>query len=223
MQFDTRIRDLILQGESALVAEIIKQLYDRDEHKDEKGMKAVPLVSKAQAAKTDAKAKATQKSNTLDIKRINVSKNPDESESSLEFLILLLTSSFNMSVEEILGLFTNQNKYLAHLIVKGINDNFEGVQLFYSLLLKHLKKLKQFCDNDIRDAESCLYAIKPGMISKSQRVAEMTIEIFTAMKDIYGWFVSDNGRGSNTLMLGIKRHPQLAPQFWDLLLKIIQT
>jgi hypothetical protein len=43
------------------------------------------------------------------------------------------------------------------------------------------------------------------------------------MKDIYGWFVSDNGRGSNTLALGIKRHPQLAPQFWDLLLKIIQT
>lgn len=29
-----------------------------------------------------------------------------------------------MSVEEILGLFTNQNKYLAHLIVKGVNDNF---------------------------------------------------------------------------------------------------
>jgi hypothetical protein len=50
-----------------------------------------------------------------------------------------------MSVEEILGLFTNQNKYLAHLIVKGVNENYEGVVLFYSLLQKHVKKLKDFC------------------------------------------------------------------------------
>ena len=83
-----------------------------------------------------------------------------------------------MSVEEILGLFTNQNKYLAHLIVKGVNDNFDGVVLFYSLLQKHIKKLKEFCETDIRDAESCLYAIKPGFISKSEKAAQLTIEIF---------------------------------------------
>ena len=44
MQFDQRIRDLILQGESVYIPEILKQLYDRDENKDEKGMKAV-LIS----------------------------------------------------------------------------------------------------------------------------------------------------------------------------------
>lgn len=47
-----------------------------------------------------------------------------------------------MSIEEVLGLFTNQNKYLAHLIVKGINEQFDGVKLFYTLLKKHHKKLK---------------------------------------------------------------------------------
>lgn len=47
-----------------------------------------------------------------------------------------------MSIEEVLGLFTNQNKYLAHLIVKGVNERFEGVELFYSLLNKHAKKLR---------------------------------------------------------------------------------
>ena len=57
-----------------------------------------------------------------------------------------------MAVEEILGLFTNQNKYLAHLIVKGINDNYDGVILFYSLLQKYLPKLKEFCETNPRDA-----------------------------------------------------------------------
>ena len=48
MQFDQRIKDLILQGETALIVEIIKQLYDRDEHKDEKTMKMVNLHEKVQ-------------------------------------------------------------------------------------------------------------------------------------------------------------------------------
>ena len=50
-----------------------------------------------------------------------------------------------MNVEEVLGLFTNQNKYLAHIIVKGINDDFTSVLLFYTLLQKHSKKLKFLC------------------------------------------------------------------------------
>jgi hypothetical protein len=71
-----------------------------------------------------------------------------------------------MSIEEVLGLFTNQNKYLAHLIVKGVNERFEGVELFYSLLNKHAKRLREFIETDEKDAQSCLYAIKPGFISK---------------------------------------------------------
>jgi hypothetical protein len=38
--------------------------------------------------------------------------------------MLLLKASLGMGVEEMLGLFTNQNKYLAHIIVKGLNDNY---------------------------------------------------------------------------------------------------
>ena len=49
--------------------------------------------------------------------------------------MLLLTSSLNMSIEEVLGLFTSQNKYLAHIIVKGINDDFTNIAKFYDLLL----------------------------------------------------------------------------------------
>lgn len=138
-------------------------------------------------------------------------------------MILLLNAAFEMPTEEILGLFTNQNKYLAHLIVKGVNEDFTGVILFYSLLNKHLNKLKSFIQNDPKDAESCLYAIKPGMISKNIKVAELTIDIFFNIKNMYSWFVSENGKCSTTLFLGIKRHPTLAGLFWDLLINIIQN
>jgi hypothetical protein len=99
MQFDQRIRDLILQGESALIPEILKQLYDRDEHKDEKSMKTIIINQKTLLNKSEIKSKNPTKSNTLDIKKVNLQKNPGESESSLEFLILLLGNSFGMPVE----------------------------------------------------------------------------------------------------------------------------
>ena len=79
-------------------------------------------MNQTSVSKKDPKSKDKESQNgVLDIKKINLSKDPDESESSLEFFILLLTQSFNMPIEEVLGLFTNQNKYLAHLVVKGVN------------------------------------------------------------------------------------------------------
>lgn len=79
MQFDPRIKNLILQGESALITEIVKQLFDRDENKDEKGMKSVTINEKPKAvAQLNGKI-APVKNNTLDIKKINLQKNPDDS------------------------------------------------------------------------------------------------------------------------------------------------
>jgi hypothetical protein len=36
LQFDNRIKDLILQGETALITEVVKQLYERDDNKNER-------------------------------------------------------------------------------------------------------------------------------------------------------------------------------------------
>ena len=142
MQFDGRIKDLIFQGENALIIEIMKQLSERDENKDTRAMDNVRLSEKVNPGKAEKTQKNISKPSSLDIKKINLQRNPDDSDSSLEFLILLLASSLGLSVEEILGLFTNQNKYLAHIIVKGVNDEYGGIILFYTLLNKHSKKLK---------------------------------------------------------------------------------
>ena len=55
--------------------------------------------------------------------------------------------------------------------MKGINDNFDAVILFYSLLNKYSDKLKKFYEQDNKDAEACFYALKPGFISKNEKVA----------------------------------------------------
>jgi hypothetical protein len=161
-------------------------------------------------------------SQAVDVKKINLDKDPEESESSLEFLIVLLKTSLGMNLEEILGLFTNQNKYLAQIIVKGINDSFDPIILFYSLLNKHSDKLKFFHSQDNRDSEACLYAIKPGFISKNQKVAELTLELFGKLDNVYGWFVSEDSKVTGTYLLGTKRHPVLRELYWRLLLEIIE-
>lgn len=57
-------------------------------------------MNQTSVSKKDSKSKDKESQNgVLDIKKINLSKDPDESESSLEFFILLLTQSFNMSIE----------------------------------------------------------------------------------------------------------------------------
>lgn len=213
LKLEARIKELILQGEQALVVEVVRQLFERDEHRGAAGHVTVRMRS-GERRRGQAQA--------VDIKKINLSKDPEESESSLEFLMLLLKASLGMNLEEILGLFTNQNKYLAHIIVKGLNDSFDSIVLFYSLLNKHARKLRAFHEEDPRDAEACLYALKPGFISKHQQVAELTLELFAQLGDIYKWFVGEEGKCAGTLLLGVKRHPPLRELYWNLLLQIIE-
>lgn len=84
IRFDTRIKDLILQGETALVVEVVKQLYEKDLKKDEAGMKKVLVLEKAgNKSEKSMNIKPAGKGNTVDIKKINIQKDPEDSESSL--------------------------------------------------------------------------------------------------------------------------------------------
>ena len=80
--------------------EVVKQLYEKDTKKDENAMKKVLVLEKAgNKSEKSVNIKPVGKPNTVDIKKINVQKDPEESESSLEFLIILLSSSLSMPVE----------------------------------------------------------------------------------------------------------------------------
>ena len=95
-----------------------------------------------------------------------------------------------------------------------MREDFTGVRLFYNLLNKNAKKLKSFIENDLKDAESCLFAIKAGFISKDPQVAVLTVELFSKLGKIYHWLVDDHTKGASTILLGVKRHPYLNAKIW---------
>lgn len=66
-----------------MIVEIIKQLCDRDENKNEKQMSEIVIKDRLSAQKIEKSIRNPGKSNALDIKKINLQKSPDESESSL--------------------------------------------------------------------------------------------------------------------------------------------
>jgi hypothetical protein len=224
MSFDTKIKDLILQGEGALVVEILKELHDKDENQDEASKASVKIPdNRKQGIKTDQQAPPAPKGAALDLRKVDLQKTPEQAKSCLEMLIALLGSCLNVGVEEVLGLLTNQNKYLIHWIVKGMEGEFSGVVLLYSLLIKHKAKLQALMREDKKDSESCLYALKWGLASQSQEVAGLAIKLIAAMENIYDWLVSDTGKGAATLLLGLKRHPGLVQQFWELLTLLLHN
>ena len=46
-----------------------------------------------------------------------------------EFLVISISSHFKLSVQHTLNLFLDNNKYLAHLFVKGVKGSYEPVVL----------------------------------------------------------------------------------------------
>jgi hypothetical protein len=66
--------------------------------------------------------------------KLDQKKDPANADSLLEFLLLMLCQSLNLPSNEVLGLFTNQNKYLAHVIAKGLKGDFTRIINFYQTL-----------------------------------------------------------------------------------------
>jgi hypothetical protein len=57
LQFDNRIKDLILQGETTLISEVVKQLYERDDNKNEREMKQIIIKRKEVIKKEKTQSK----------------------------------------------------------------------------------------------------------------------------------------------------------------------
>ena len=94
-------------------------------------------------------------------------------------------------------------------MVKGINEDFTGIKEFYTLINENVDTLLRLYEEDHDDTFACLYAIKPGFISKDEQVSELTLTLFDQFSDIYNWFVGKEAKCSNTFLLGIKRHENI--------------
>jgi hypothetical protein len=53
-----------------------------------------------------------------------------EANNAMEFLIISLSKNFKLSPQHTLNLFIDNNKYLSHLLVKGVKNNFAPISDF---------------------------------------------------------------------------------------------
>ena len=84
--------------------------------------------------------------------------------------LLALIRHFGLNAKEALSLLSNDSKYLAHILAKGLKGDFRPIDAFIAELLKNLGKIVAFSKN--KENESFfLRSIKPGLISKSEPVA----------------------------------------------------
>jgi hypothetical protein len=56
----------------------------------------------------------------------------------MEFFVISLSKNFKLSPQHTLNLFLDNNKYLAHLLVKGIKESFDHVLTFENEVLANL-------------------------------------------------------------------------------------
>lgn len=96
-----------------------------------------------------------------------------EASNVLEFLVVSICNHFKLSVQHALNLFLDNNKYLAHLLVKGVKGSYEPVLA----LLNDCKQQMEFivdtllCVDEKESLNLLLGALKPCLISKEADVA----------------------------------------------------
>lgn len=55
-----------------------------------------------------------------------------------ELLVISVSRNLNLSLEQSLNFFKDNNKYFAHLLVKGIKNNFEPIISFIDDLIENV-------------------------------------------------------------------------------------
>lgn len=102
----------------------------------------------------------------ITIKDIDPKREVAAADSLLELFLLALIKHFGLSPKEALSLLSNDSKYLAHILAKGLKGDFRPIDAFIAELQKNLPKIVAFCRN--KENESFLFrSIKPALISKS--------------------------------------------------------
>lgn len=61
--------------------------------------------------------------------------------------LLVLVRHFGLNAKEALSLLSNDSKYLAHILAKGLKGDFRPIDAFIAELLKNLGKIVAFCKN----------------------------------------------------------------------------
>ena len=64
----------------------------------------------------------------IDILSMSSSRDPTDTDSSLELLLNIMCRTFKMKPKQAAALLTNSNQYLLHSVVKGLKGNYDPIK-----------------------------------------------------------------------------------------------
>lgn len=119
-------------------------------------------------------------------------------------------------------MLSNNHKYLAHIVAKGIKEVFEPIIKWFKCLINNVEHMVFLISKEEDKAHTMIFvhhAMKAGLVSKDFEVAQNACKFFQKLAYEYfsqdllshawEWFVSEQG-GLQYCLLCIKRHPEIA-------------
>lgn len=117
------------------------------------------------------------------------------------------------------ALLAGGNKYLAHVVIKGVKGDFEPIVLWYQDVYANINHLMSLLvkEESPEAVTNVLQVLKPGLMSKEEEVAQAAIKLYLKlaidllsldlMAPAAEWFFCENG-GLFACLVCIKRHPE---------------
>lgn len=98
-----------------------------------------------------------------------------------------LAKNLKLSPQHALNLFLENNKYLAHLLVKGVKNSYLPILEFLHDVHSHAEHivLNLFAKEEKDSVDFLFNVLKPGLISKDPQVSKRTLDIFVAFHEVY--------------------------------------
>jgi len=110
-----------------------------------------------------------------------------EAKNVFEMLVISICNNFKLSVQHALNLFLDNNKYLAHLLVKGVKGSYDPVLLMLSDVHQHIDFIVDslLVVDEKESLDLFLGALKPCLISKEVTVAESCLALLKDFIQVY--------------------------------------
>lgn len=162
----------------------------------------------------------------IDILTMSSSRDPTDTDSSLELLLNIMCKTFKMKPKQAAALLTNSNQYLLHSVVKGLKGNYDPIAKFYKKMteyVNHLCNLLELESQKNKNHSTMLMvfnALKSGLFSHSDDVILLTLDLLTKISEVsfdmaifpavYQWFITTTQEGGVSALLYIlKKHEDL--------------
>lgn len=117
---DSDMKALIIAGDRAMVVEVMKAMYEVEQRALNRDSASTSSVKKKRKPKLSPDG-------ALLLDNVEIECPLEEAQSCLEFLILSLCQSFQLTIKQGAGLLTQNGKFLNQVIQKGLRGQFEPV------------------------------------------------------------------------------------------------